>query len=88
MPMDYQRWLQDLLNALGRDDIGVGNVEIGPLLLSFSLHKGRSTFETSLPLAAFFDRAHVMGRLCSLVVRFNRNRAAQEKPLVRSLLGA
>ncbi len=85
MSKNYQRWLQDLLNDLGRDDIGVGDVEIGPLLVAFSLHKGGSTFNTSLPIAAFFDRAHVMGRLCGLVVRFNKNFAVQQ-PLVRRLL--
>jgi hypothetical protein len=73
MLKDYRQWLQDLLDQLGRGDIGVGNVELNPPRLLFTLHKGRSTYDASLPVAAFFDRPHVIGRLCDLVVRFNKD---------------
>jgi len=73
MSMKYQRWLQSLLDDLGRGDIGVGNVELSLPRLLFTLHKGRSTLDAWLPVAALFDRTRVMGRLLDIVVQFNRN---------------
>ena len=52
MSMKYQRWLQSLLDDLGRGDIGVGNVELSLPRLLFTLHKGRSTLDAWLPVAA------------------------------------
>src|SRR5437667_12047028 len=71
--MTLHRWLQSLLDELGRGDIGVGNVELSLTRLLFTLHKGRSTLVAWLPVAAFFDRSRVMGRLLDIVVQFNRN---------------
>lgn len=71
MSMDYQQWLQWLMDDLGRGDIGVGNVEFSPPRLLFTLHKGRSTFDAWLPVAALSDRKHAMERLLDVVVRFN-----------------
>src|SRR2546430_2907520 len=73
MSMKYQRWLQSLLDDLGRGDIGVGNVQLSLPRLLFTLHKGRSTLDAWLPVAALFDRTRAMGRLLGIVVQFNRN---------------
>ena len=73
MSMKYQRWLQSLLDDVGRGDIGVGNVELNLPRLLFTLHKGHSTLDAWLPVSALADRTHVMGRLLDIVVRFNRD---------------
>ena len=73
MSMKYQRWLQSLLDDLGRGDIGVGNVELSLPKLLFTLHKGRSTLDTWLPVAALSDRKQALEGLLDVVVRFNRD---------------
>ena len=75
----YQRWLQHLLDDLGRSDIGIGNVEVDPPRLLFTLHNGHSSLNASLPLAACYDHTLVMRRLLDLVVRFNRDRWSEAR---------
>src|SRR5438034_11546787 len=83
MSMKYQRWLQSLLDDVGRGDIGVGNVELSLPRLLFTLHKGPSTLEACLPVSALADRRHGRGRWSAIFGRSNRNGWTTPKGKVR-----
>jgi hypothetical protein len=60
--------LQSLINLLGRDDVGVGEVVGEGETVHFTLAKGRFTQAGSIPRDLLGDRQELIRRLNSLVI--------------------
>lgn len=70
--IDRTRLLRKLIDDLGRQDIGVGDLAADGHRVLITLQKGRSVYRTHLPTAALSDRWHARARLIKAIINFNR----------------
>jgi hypothetical protein len=69
---DYQAILQGLLNGLGREDIGVGEVVEADGRLEFTLVKGDYSHRDHIALDVLDDRERALGALMAVIPNLSK----------------
>ena len=68
----HRNVLQDLVSSLGRDDIGVGNVEVSGDTLRFTLSRGDHTHRAEMPLGFLSSRSQASSALMAIIPNLSK----------------
>ncbi len=70
--MNYSDVLQGLVSNLGRDDIGVGDVDEADGKLLFTLTRGDLSYRAEMPVALLSDRELAMSAMMAIIPKLSK----------------